>query len=331
MKNTSYPACASAPTTAGPVVGIDVSKHHLDIATWPAMPLKVVRVANDNDGHERLIKTLASLSPRRVVLEATGGYQRVVAAALQRAGFTVAVVNPRPVRDLAKGHGILAKTDRLDAGVIARYGHDVKVRDLEPIDESRENRADLIARRHQLVEGRAAELCRIQQTRNVTVIASLKKHIAFLDEQIEDLDKQIRQSIEANPQAKALADELENVKGVGRGTSNILVSRLPELGRVGRQTAASLVGIAPFNDDSGSHRGLRRIRGGRADVRAVLYMATVTAARCNAVIKPHYQQLRARGKSYKVAIIACMRKLLTHLNNLARAVIESTAAVNVPT
>lgn len=329
MKNTSYPSQAPAPT--GPVVGVDVSKVHLDIACWPITALAITRFTNDANGHAQLVDALRALAPRLIVLEATGGYERDGAAALQRAAFTVAIVNPRPVRDFAKAHNILAKTDRLDAAVIARYGHDVEVRTLDPIDETRQIRADLVDRRSQLVGQRTAEMCRVEHARTPLVAASLKTHIEHLDQQIDDLDKQIRQLIECDDLAKAIADKLETTAGVGPGTSAAFVTRMPELGRVSRLTSAALVGIAPMNDDSGTHRGQRHIRGGRADLRAILYMATLTATRCNAVIRAHYQQLRARGKAFKVAIVACMRKLLTHLNNLARSVIEQRSNSTIST
>lgn len=324
-RSVSTPA-APAPTSL--VVGIDVGKASLDLAAWPAASLGTF--ANDAGGHARMVQRLLQLRPRRVVVEATGGYERDLVRTLQQAGLQVARANPRAVRDFAKAHQILAKTDRIDARVIARYGHDVEPRILACADDSRENREELVARRRQLIEQRTAEKARLDRVRSGSVQQSIHDHLEHLDEQIAGLDEQIEQSLSNDPNCSAITQRLRSVKGVGPVLSTTLVTEVPELGTLSRAAVAALVGVAPFNDDSGKHKGKRFIRGGRKAVRNVLYMAAVAAVRCNTVLREHYRQLKERGKPAKVALVACMRKLLIHLNNLARSVRQQTHTKQQP-
>lgn len=322
MSHSLAHAPSSHPAPA-PVVGVDVSKRTLDVNTWPLT--RAQAFDNTPDGIATLVAAMRALRPRLIVLEATGGYQRAAVAALQRAGLPVAVVNPRPVRDYAKALNILAKTDRIDAGVIARFGADTQPRPLAAPDESLENRDDLVTRRKQLVEQRTAERNRMDHVRRDSIRKSIEKHIRFLDQQVAELDQQIDRAVKEDPKAHAVAKALRTTKGVGKVVSSTLVAEVPELGTVDRQRLAALVGLAPYNDDSGQHRGQRHIRGGRAAARNVLYMAALVAIRFNHVIKQQYDRLRANGKTFKVAIVACMRKLLIHLNNLARTALQTFA------
>lgn len=295
-------------------IGLDVSKDELEMACHGQKRTR--RFANNAPGIAQLIDALRSTPIDRVVVEATGGYERPLVQALHEHEMPVATVNPRQVRDYAKALGILAKTDQVDARVIARFGHDARpARDAKP-DKYREKRADLITRRRQLIKMRTAESNRWHQTPDPAIARSIEKLIEAIDQQIHEVDEQIEQAMEDDEKARRQQRKLESVEGVGRTTARTLINELPELGRASRRQIAALVGVAPFNRDSGQMRGKRSIRGGRAQVRAVLYMATLAACRSNAVIRAHYHHLLAQGKKKKVAVIACMRKLLCHLNRL---------------
>jgi transposase len=260
---------------------------------------------------------LAALAPACVVLEATGGYERACAAALATAGLPVAVVNPRQVRDFAKATGQRAKTDRLDAAVLALFAERVgpQVRVLP--DEAQADLAALLLRRRQLTDMLVAEKNRVPLARRA-VRPSLKKHIAYLERELRIADTDLGEAIEASPLWRTQDDLLQSVPGIGPVASQTLLADLPELGQLSRRAIAALVGVAPVAHDSGAMRGKRVIAGGRAGVRTVLYMATLAATRCNPVIRAHYQHLLAAGKAKKVALIACMRKLLTILNAMLR-------------
>lgn len=295
-------------------IGIDVSKDELELA-WHRQK-RTQRFANTGQGIAQLIDAIGSASPDRVVVEATGGYERPLGQALHDHHIPVATVNPRRVRDYAKALGILAKTDRIDAQVIARFGHDAQPAcDAKP-DKYRQKRADLIARRRQLIKMRTAESHRWHQTPDPAIARSIEQIIETIDQQIAEVEKQIEQAMEDDDKAKQQQRKLESVDGVGKTTARTLINELPELGRASRHEIAALVGLAPFNCDSGQMRGKRTIRGGRAEVRSTLYMATLAACRSNAVIRAHYHHLLARGKKKKVAVVACMRKLLSYLNRL---------------
>lgn len=297
-------------------VGIDVSKQWIDIHVLPGGASW--RSGRDEASLQELSARLHDLRAALVVLEATGGLQTRVAAALTAAGLAVAVVNPRQVRDFARATGRLAKTDRLDAAVIARFAMAVTPEPRALPSEALQALADLVARRRDLVGMRAAEKARLAGASHGAVRRSLERSIAALTSEIEVLDEQIDQSIKGSPVWRAQEDLLRSVPGAGPQLARTLISELPELGRLSRRQIAALVGLAPFADDSGSHRGRRHVRGGRSDVRAALYMASVSACRCNPVIRAAFERLIAAGKPYKVAITACMRKLLVQLNAMAR-------------
>lgn len=301
-------------STFYPTIGIDVSKDELELA-WHGHG-RTRRFANDAQGIARLIDAIDTASLDRIVIEATGGYERLLVQALHDHDLPVATVNPRQVRDYAKALGILAKTDQIDAKVIARFGHDAQPAcDAKP-DKYREKRADLNARRRQLIKMRTAESNRWHQTPDPAVAHSIEQVIAAIDQQIVELENQIQQAMKEDQKARQQQRKLQSVDGVGQTTAWTLINELPELGRASRREIAALVGLAPFNRDSGQMRGQRTIRGGRAAVRATLYMATLAACRSNAVIRAHYHHLLSQGKKKKVAVIACMRKLLCYLNRL---------------
>lgn len=296
-------------------VGIDVSAAHLDLAALPGG--EVQRFTNDPEGIKALTEHLESIGPTLVVLEATGAMEVPVAGELTTAGVAVVVVNPRQVRDFARATGQLAKTDALDAQVLARFGEAVKppVRAL-PDATLRELRA-LTTRRHQLMAMVTAERNRLH-TASPRVTPQIKEHILWLKRQIKDLDQDLGNTIRSSPLWRAQENLLRSVPGVGPVVSSILLAQLPELGNLNRQQIAALVGVAPLNRDSGRFRGKRMVWGGRAPVRAALYMAALVATRHNEVIKAFYQRLIQAGKPTKVALTACMRKLLLILNAMVR-------------
>jgi transposase len=304
-------------------IGIDVSKERLDVAVRGSE--LSFSVAYDEAGLTELVKRLTDEGKpiKLVVVEATGGYEREVATTLLVAGIPLAVVNPRQVRDFAKATGKLAKTDTIDASVLAFFAEAIQPAAHAIPDETTVLLDELVTRRRQLVQMLAAEKNRragllIRRAPNKTVLKNLDKHISWLEKQLAALEGDIKQAIEDSPAWRAKDDLLRGVSGVGRVTAATLLSDVPELGTLNRKKIASLVGLAPFNRDSGALRGRRAIWGGRAAVRAVLYMATVAALRCNPVIKAFYARLRAAGKPPKVAITAAMRKLLVILNAIVR-------------
>jgi transposase len=297
------------------VLGIDVSKDLLDVAVVPDN--EVWSVDNDEEGIRTLLKDTKRLRPRLIVLESTGGLETAVVALLATARLPVVVVNPRQVRDFAKSLGKLAKTDKIDAQVLAHFGEATKpeVRPLK--DQQAHQLSALVARRKQLVEMLTAEKNRLV-TAPEPVNHDIKAHIAWLEQRLNDINKDLRKNIKASPVWRAKEKLLRTVPGVGPVLSVSLLAGLPELGRLNRKQIAALVGVAPFNRDSGKFRGKRCIWGGRANVRAVLYMGTLTAIRCNPVIRAFYLRLCAAGKEHKVALTACMRKMLTILNAILK-------------
>jgi transposase len=296
-------------------VGIDVSKGTLDVAVRPGGERR--REANDPAGLAQVVRHLRRLGPALVVCEATGGWERPLAAALGAARLPVAVVNPRQVRDFAKSTGRLAKTDALDADVLARFAEAVKPEPRPLPDEVAQALGHLVTRRQQLIEMRTAETNRRQFTPG-HLRPQLEEHIAWLTCRLEALDRELEQRLRASPLWRERDDLLRSVNGVGPVLSATLIAGLPELGRLGHKAVAALVGLAPFNQDSGTRRGRRAIRGGRAGVRHVLYMATLSAVRSNPILRSFYQRLLRAGKLKKVALVACMRKLLIILNAMAR-------------
>ncbi len=294
--------------------GIDVSKATLDLATSTGRSLQVT---NDEPGVATLIAELRKAPPTLVVLEATSGYQAVIVAALRVARIPVAVVNPRQVRDFAKALGKLAKTDAIDAAVLARFAEAVRPTPRDPVDEETAALEALLTRRRQVVEMITAETNRLRQSRP-TVRPSIEATITFLRRQLADINRDLDTAIRNSPVWREKDDLLRSVPGVGRVVATTLLCELPELGRLNRKQAAALVGVAPFNRDSGKMRGRRSIFGGRASVRAALYMATLCASKRNPVISSFYDRLVAAGKRKKVALVACMRKLITILNSMMR-------------
>ena len=296
-------------------VGIDVSKARLDIAIRPSGENE--SVTNDKAGIEALIKRLGEIQPALIVLEATGGIERGLTRALTSAELPIVVVNPRQVRDFAKATGQLAKTDSIDAVVLARFGEAVRPA-LRPLpDEVTLELRALIARRRQITEMMVAERNRLSGA-SKSVRKRIDAHIRWLESELQRADKDLDQSIRQSPIWQANEDLLKSVPGIGPVVSRTLLAELPELGTLNRKQIAALVGIAPLNRDSGTLRGRRTIWGGRASVRAVLYMAALVASRRNAVIRAFYKRLRNAGKAPKVALVACMRKLLTILNAMIK-------------
>jgi transposase len=297
-------------------VGIDVSKARLDVAVLPGE--KTWSTTNDDDGISDLVAKLKDLAPSLVLLEATGGLERRVLARLVGADLPAMAINPRNVRDFARSLGKLAKTDRIDAIVLAQFAQVVRP-PLRPIaDEQTQELQAQLTRRRQLIEMVVAEKNRLAAAETSKVRKVIKAHIEYLQKALAINEYDIDQTIKQTPIWLEKVDLLESTPGVGRTTASTLVALLPELGTLGRKQIAALVGVAPFNRDSGTLRGRRSIWGGRAAVRAVLYMATLTGTRWNPALRALYCRLKAAGKPSKVAIVACMRKLLTILNAILR-------------
>ena len=296
-------------------VGVDVAKATLDVAVRPAG--ERWSVANDEPGIQSLVARLLPLGPVLVVLEATGGFEHAAAAALGAARLGVVIANPRQVRAFARAIGQLAKTDAIDAQVLALFAERVQPTPRPLPDEAAQILDALLTRRRQLVEMLVAEKNRLSAARR-PVRHGIRQHIRWLERQLGGVDHELEEAVQASPLWRAQDDLLQSVPGVGPVLSRTLLAELPELGRLSRKEIAALVGVAPLARDSGTWRGRRAVWGGRAPVRAVLYMATVAAARCNPVIRVFYWRLRAAGKPAKVALTACMRKLLTILNAMVR-------------
>lgn len=302
-------------TKAVEYVGVDVSKARLDVAVEGTG--ECWSVANDETGVGDLIVRLSRLALGRVVVEATGGQERLLVERLSDAGMPVALVNPKQVRHLARGLGRRAKTDRIDALVLARFGQVTQPRLYIRLSDQEEELAALVERRQQLVDDLTAEKNRLGTARPAAR-ESLEAHIRWLEQEVESLRRQIEALLQQTADLKSKSVLLQSTPGVGLITSGTFLAALPELGRLNRKQAAALVGVAPFSHDSGSTRGLRYCSGGRASVRTALYMATLSAIRCNPLIRDFYTQLKNRGKPSKVALVACMRKLLTILNAMIR-------------
>lgn len=297
-------------------VGIDVSKDRLDVHVCPSGQAFTAR--RHDQGVKQLVDDLRRLAPTLIVMEATGGFEIAVAAALASAALPLAVVNPRQIRDFARATGRLAKTDVLDAQVIALFAERIRPEPRTLADADSQSLAELIARRRQVVEMLGMEANRLHQARNPRVQRMLKASLKTLQAQLAELDRDIDDSIKRAPIWRAADDLLRSVPGVGEVTAHTLIADLPELGQLDRRRLAALVGVAPINRDSGQMRGRRTIAGGRTDVRNALYMATLAATRWNPVISKHYQSLVERGRPKKVALIACMRRLLGILNAIMR-------------
>ena len=297
-------------------VGIDVSKATLDIAvhetneTWSQ--------SNDSPGAAELVTKLKKLKPTSIVLEATGGFEALVTATLAAAELPVIVVNPRQIRDFAKATGQLAKTDRIDGQVLAHFAAAINPPVRPVTSVATQHLEALLARRRQIVEMLVAEKNRLSNNHDRAVVKDLKAHIAWLERRLKSSDDELQRVLKSSPAWRERDDVMRSVPGVGPVLSLTMLAQVPELGRLNRRQIAKLVGVAPFNWDSGQWRGSRHIWGGRATVRPPLFMATLCAIRINPTIKSFYRRLIAAGKAPKVAIVACMRKLLTILNVMVK-------------
>lgn len=297
------------------VVGIDVAKAKLDVALLPGD--ERWQLSNDEAGIAELVSRIALLRPGLIVLEATGGYELALTLALSERKLPVVVANPRQVRDFARATGRLAKTDRLDAEILARFGEQVRPEPrLLPDREAQELHA-LLVRRRQIVEMISAERNRLGLAKKF-VRKRIKAHIAYLQRELMIANTDLTALIHESPVWREKDDLLQSVPGIGQVVSQTLVAELPELGRLSRREIAALVGVAPLNRDSGTRRGTRRTWGGRSSVRRVVFMAALVGVRWNPVIRNFYLRLTSAGKPKKVALVACMRKLLTILNTMTR-------------
>ena len=300
------------PTT---FVGIDVSQNRLDVGLTPEG--KPFSTANDAAGIEELVAAVAELKPALVVLEATGGHEAALVAALLTAQLPAVVVNPRQVRDFARAKNRLAKTDKIDAQILADFAEAVRPEVRPPAPPALQELRALIRRRQQLIEMITAERNRLLMA-TTRVRREITLHVRWLERRLRDIEGDLDESIRSTPAWRAQDDLLRSEKGVGPVLSRTVLADLPELGRLNRKEIAALVGVAPFNRDSGLFRGSRKVWGGRKSVRNALYMAALVATRFNPEIRPFYQRLLAAGKPKKVALTACMRKLLIRLNAKTR-------------
>jgi transposase len=296
-------------------LGIDVSKENLDLAINPKKQIR--RFHNTAIGIGKIVDYIAETGPVLVVMEATGGFEIPVAAALGEAGIPTAIVNPRQVRDFARSTGKLAKTDAIDAQILADFAATVHPEPRPLADLQAQELKDILARRRQLNEMITAEKNRVLRASGA-LRDHIRAHIAWMEKEMLDMDSALRHFIEDSPMWREKDNLLQSVPGIGPVLSSTLVAELPELGRLNRKQIAALVGVAPFNRDSGKMRGKRSVWGGRASVRAALYMGALVATRCNPVIKAFYTRLIAAGKAKKAAITACMRKLITILNTMVK-------------
>ena len=296
-------------------VGIDVSKVWLDVAVHERE--EDFRAGNEDAGIANLVQRMKELKPTLIVIEPTGGFEKLVVAELTHAGLAVVVVNAKRVRDFARATGRLAKTDKLDAKVLAHFAAAIRPALRSLHSEEEEQLTALLTRRRQVVD-----MLTVEKNRLVTVRAKMRTdiedHIQWLTNSLKDLDKEIEDFVEDTPVWKEKDALLQSVPGVGPVTSATMLGMLPELGKLNRQQIAALVGVAPVNKDSGKKQGKRRVYGGRADVRSVLYMAALSAKKFNPVIREFYERLIKQGKEKKVALTACMRKLLVILNAMMR-------------
>jgi len=296
-------------------IGIDVSKNQLDVAVRPHHVF--FSVTNNDAGIQDLVQRCVELQPVSIVLEATGGYENMVALALGAAGLPISVINPRQARDFAKALGKLAKTDKIDAATLAHFAQLLDPLPLPLATAEQEELSSLTTRRRQLVEMITMEKNRREHV-PPHILSYIQRHIAWLQSELKQLERQINDVIKKTPMWQGKIKILQSVPGIGSVTTSILLAELPELGVLDNKKIASLVGVAPFNHDSGKFKGRRRIKGGRKMVRDKLYMATLVATRWNPVISEYYQRLLQAGKAKKVALIACLRKLLIIINTMVK-------------
>lgn len=297
-------------------VGIDIAKDSVDVCIEP--DAEVMHLAYDNKGVATISQRLKAVSPTLIVMEATGGLETRLASELVALGLSVAVINPRQARDFAKATGQLAKTDRVDAAVLAAFARAIRPQARAIKDADTRALNDLVSRRRQLIDIRVQETLRLGTTASKAMLKSLNAHIAWLDKRIAEIDTDLTRRLRTSDVWRTKDDLLNGIPGVGAVTSLTMLAKCPELGQLNRREIAALTGVAPLAKDSGKHRGKRFVWGGRADVRAVLYMATVSAIRCNPRIKPFAERLKQAGKPAKVVIVACMRKLLTIMNSILK-------------
>lgn len=302
-------------TTIEIYVGIDVSSDTLDVAVWGE--LKCLEVANSKRGITKLVKELQKRKPSLIVVEATGGYEEAVVQVLFEAGLPVALVSPQRVRQYAKAKGMLAKTDQIDAQVLADFGKQLRPRLFGGKNDDQKRLSALLGRRKQLNEMLQAEKNRLR-TNDRSLQQSLKHVIGCLKTELKAIDQEIEQFLHEHQEVEQQEKLLRSAKSIGRVTAATLLADLPELGQLDRKEIAALVGVAPMNQDSGRKRGYRKTQGGRPEVRSALYMSVLTGIRYNPILKAQYEQLVKRGKQKKVAITACMRKILTILNAMMR-------------
>lgn len=300
----------------GPIVGIDVAKAKLDVSIGEEPSFVVDRTP---EGLAGLIAQFTPLAPSLVVLEATGGLETMVAAALAVAHIPVVVINPKRARDFAKAEGVLAKTDAIDARLLARFGRKIAPEPRPLPDETARELDGLLDRRRQLIGMRVMEQSRLDSARGTKVLASVEAHIKWLDKRIEQIDKDLEEKIESSPVWKGKDELLRSVPGIGPVSSRTLLAGVPELGTLDRREISALVGLAPMADDSGKRRGCRRIVGGRASVRAVLFMAAHAASKHNPTLRRFAERLKAAGKEPKVVLVAVARKLVV----IANAILKS--------
>lgn len=298
------------------VVGIDIAKYSFDLPLLPEG--KTAHYSNDTQGIQQCRQFLLQVRPGRIVLEATGGYELALTLELQTAALPVIVVNPRRVREYARSQGLLAKTDQIDARILAEFAQSPRVQVRELPDAQGRQRRELLARKRQLVETHVAERNRLEHAAERTVVHSIRRILLVVEKEIAKLDKQIAALIAADPQLQRKAEICDSTPGIATATAAVLVTELPELGRVNRREIATLVGLAPMNRDSGQFRGKRTTGGGRVRVRTALYMPMLTVIRCNPVIRRFYQRLVDQGKAKMTALVAAMRKLLTILNTMIK-------------
>ncbi len=306
-------------------IGIDVAKNSMEVFVGPA---RRFAVENTGDGLAQLVEELATIEGAHVVFEATGGCEVMLSDALAEAKITFSRINPRQARDFAKALNRLAKTDRIDAEVLAEFGKRLEPPPTALPDEASRLLHDLVSRRRQLVDMRSMEHMRLKQARTKRLVQSLERTIAFLSKQIGSLDGDIDKTCKTLPEFKARDEALRTIKGVGPVTRSTLYALVPELGHLSGKQVAALIGVAPFNDDSGKGQGRRRIRGGRRDVRDVLYMAAMSAKLHDATIRTFYDHLLAAGKIHRIAIVASMRKLLVILNARVRDALRPASQIS---
>lgn len=297
-------------------VGIDVSKSTLDVCIEPAG--EALHVAYDEAGIKQILGRLKELRPTLIVMEATGGFELRIATELASQALPVAVINPRQARDYAKATGQLAKTDQVDAAMLAGFAQAIRPQVRAHKDADTRALDDLVSRRRQLIDMRVQETLRLGTAASKPLEKSLNQHIAWLDKRIAEIDTDLTNTLRESDVWRAKDDLLRGIPGVGAVTTLTMLAKCPELGRLNRREIAALAGVAPLANDSGKHRGKRFIWGGRADVRAVLYMAAISAIRCNDIIKAFAERLKKAGKAPKVVIVACMRKLLTIMNSMLK-------------